>query len=474
MNLSFTTTCRFIPAHEDKTMKNIANSLTVVAIVFLCGLTVTTRAQWKDNMGGSWNNPTSASIGNIINDRLWNRVFAKARARDKARASTPAKTARVETPAQPEVSKKTPALIDTAVRFRSTGTQLRTQAFADFLSDGGTPDTKKQMTAIISTLLTEYEKAARAQGKPNDLALATTAALVYNSSIYNGTPEPDDARIMEIRDAMAELMAEDATFASMTDRQKQELYENLVISTMLAKVGYEEAQKTNDKATMASYRDLAGQTLTAVSGMSPEKINFSTDAQALNAARILDATPTPSSPATVSSSEFIDFDPFPDKPHVQPQKPLIGRLRKTITMADLAGTWEIGGASVQEYVSSSTQSYSSVSFGRTKYTIRADGTYESNFQGRASNTTIRESDSGTIILSGGFITLKSKQPKPEMRYQFVAFMNQSNGAAVLSIIYLGDNPPLDGEALRANCHHSNGYVACLNGEEWVRIPLKDR
>jgi len=30
-------------------------------------------------MGGSWNNPTGASIGNIINDRLWNRVFAKAR-----------------------------------------------------------------------------------------------------------------------------------------------------------------------------------------------------------------------------------------------------------------------------------------------------------------------------------------------------------------------------------------------------------
>src|SRR2546428_10346664 len=130
MNLSFTAACRFIPAHEDKTMKNIANSLTVVAIVFLCGSTVTTSAQWKDNMGGSWNNPTSASIGNIINDRLWNRVFAKARARDKARASAPAKTSRAETPvAEPGVSKKTAAQIDAAVRFRSTGTQLRTQVF---------------------------------------------------------------------------------------------------------------------------------------------------------------------------------------------------------------------------------------------------------------------------------------------------------------------------------------------------------
>ena len=66
--------------------------LTVLGV--LLTLSIPISAQWKDNMGGSWNNPTSASIGNIINDQLWNRVFAKARARDKARNSTPAKTGR--------------------------------------------------------------------------------------------------------------------------------------------------------------------------------------------------------------------------------------------------------------------------------------------------------------------------------------------------------------------------------------------
>src|SRR5438874_13805178 len=102
-------------------------SVTIIACLF-CFAGITS-AQWKDNMGGSWNNPTSASIGNIINDRLWNRVFAKARARDKARATTaPVKTTTAQTPAvEPEVSKKTPAQIDAAVRFRSTGTQLETQ-----------------------------------------------------------------------------------------------------------------------------------------------------------------------------------------------------------------------------------------------------------------------------------------------------------------------------------------------------------
>lgn len=440
-------------------------------ILLLLLTSVPVLAQYRDNLGGTWNNPTSASIGNIINDQLWNRVFAKARARDKARAAAPVKTGRAATPvAAAEASRKTPAQVDAAVRFRSTGTQLRTQAFADFLSSGSA-ETKKQMVAIISMLLTEYEKAAKEQGKPNDLALATTAALLYNSSIYNGTPEPEDARIMEIRDALAELMVEDGTLASMTDRQKQELYENLVICTMLAKVGYDEARKSGDKNTMASYRELAGQTLKAVSGMPPEKVDFSDEAARRNAA-ILDGAPTspqkmPST--TIPSSDFLDFDPFPDRPHVQPQTPLTGRLRKTITMADLAGKWEKGGASIMEYVNSSSSSSTSVSFGRTDYTIRADGTYESKFEGRASNTTIRESDSGTITLSGGFIIKKSTK-KPAMRYQFVAFMALPNGAAVLSLIYLGDNPPLTSSELVGPCDHSDGYVSCTNGEEWVRVP----
>jgi len=247
-------------------------------------------AQYRDNMGGSWNNPTSASIGNIINDQIWNRLRAKARAQKNGSSST------TKAAPEPSTSQKTTAQINAAVRFRSTGTQLKTQAIANELTSGGTPEAKKQMFDTLSLLLTEYEKAARAQGKPNDLALALTAALVYNSSIYNGTPEPDDARIMEIRDALAELATEAGTFATMSDRQKQELYETAVISTMLAKAGYETAKSAGDQNTMAIYRALAGQTLQAVSGMPPEKINLTNQP----------APDVSGSPATNSTGEPIE------------------------------------------------------------------------------------------------------------------------------------------------------------------------
>lgn len=255
-------------------------------------------AQYKDNTGGNWNNPTSASIGNIINDQLWNRMRAKARERVKSGDSASTKAGPAEVP------HKSPAQIEAAVHFRSTGTQLKTQTIADEISAGDAPEAKKQTLAILSTLLTEYEKAARAQGKPNDLALAITAALVYNSSIYNGTPEPEDARIMEIRDALAELAAEGGAFASMTDRQKQELYETAVIFTMLAKAGYEEAKNTGDTSSLAIYRNLAGQTLQAVSGMPPEKINLSATAQKIEAGGSNGGETPPT--ATPSSSAPIE------------------------------------------------------------------------------------------------------------------------------------------------------------------------
>jgi hypothetical protein len=95
--------------------------------------------------------------------------------------------------------------------------------------------------------------------------------LLEAAEVAAPTPGGD---IIALNDALAELAVEDGTFAKMTDMQKQELYETAVISTMLAKAGYEEAKKTGDDANAAIYRNLAGQTLQAVSGMPPDKVNL--------------------------------------------------------------------------------------------------------------------------------------------------------------------------------------------------------
>ena len=192
-------------------------------------------------------------------------------------------------------------------------------------------------------------------------------------------------------------------------------------------------------------------------------------AKALAASKPL--PPTTSAATTANNSAYLDFDPFPGMPGFQPPKPLLGRLRKTITMADLVGKWELGGASVTSYFNSNSGNYSSTdtSFFGQWYTIRANGTYDSHFQGRSSNQTIRESDTGTITLDGGFIIIKSTK-SPALKNQFVAFMVQPDGAAILSLLYIGDGAPYNADQLRGNCNHTQGYISCMGGAEWVRRP----
>jgi len=397
-------------------------------------------AEGASGLGGSFNNPAGEIVTRTIVDRVARRRLKNTRA-------------------------VMPASNDAVVHFRSTGAQLKTREIANIIDAGNA-----QVFNIMSTILTEYEKGARAAGHPNDLALALSFFFATNASIYHSAGEPADPAMMELRDTITEALVEGKALNGVTDRQKQEMYETLVIFTGFALATYQEGKQGGNAETVKVSRQLAGQNLLAVTGISPDKISFSAQGLSIdNSAAAANDSSNAAPAAKLSNADFLDFDPFPDKPYIQPQKPLIGRLRKTITTDDLAGTWEIGGAAVTTYVSSGTGTYTDASFFGKKYFIRADGTYDSKFQGRASNTTIRESDSGTVVLSGGFITMKSRQ-NPAMRYQFVAFMSQPNGAAVLSLIYIGDNAPLDGEALRANCGHANGYVSCLNGEEWVRIP----
>jgi len=257
----------------------VKSCFVLVVACFLATDIVT--GQHKDMMGGNWNNPVSASIGNIINDRIWNRMRAKARARKKIGSAASADSGASSTDVQPS-PKKSSAEIAAATRFLSTGTQLTTRELAN--ASGNTPEEKEQMFKLMSTALALYETEARRLGRPNDFALALAVALAVNSNVYNGRPEPEEARLLELGDAIGELMAEDNVFGGITDKQKQEMYESMVIFTMLVQAGSNEAKQKGDATEVATYRELAGKVLQNISGMSPEKIRLDPDASATAAA----------------------------------------------------------------------------------------------------------------------------------------------------------------------------------------------
>ena len=218
-------------------------------------------AQYTDGLGGNWNNPTSATITNIIMDRYAQRRPAKNLAAKRADTNSTARTA--SNAAAPAAQ-----LNDAALHFRATGTQLKTREIANLI-DAKNP----QVFTILSTILQEFDKEAQKIGKPNDLALALSFFFAVNANVYHDAGVPPDPQVLELRDAIASALVEGNALSGVGDRQKQELYEALVIYTGLALATYQEG-KSGNAESLKSSQQLAGLNLLAVTGISPDKISF--------------------------------------------------------------------------------------------------------------------------------------------------------------------------------------------------------
>jgi hypothetical protein len=219
-------------------------------------------AQYRDSLGGNWSNPASAMITNIIMDRYARRRLEKNLAAKRSGTSSTSPTP--SDSAAPAVK-----LNDASLHFRSTGTQLKTREIANLIGPGN-----PQVLIIMTTILSEYEKGARAAGKPNDLALALSFFFATNASVYHDGGIPADAAVMDLRDSIASGVVEGNALNGVSDRQKQEMYEALVLYTGFALAAYQEGKQTGNGESLKVSQQLAGQNLLAVTGLSPDKINF--------------------------------------------------------------------------------------------------------------------------------------------------------------------------------------------------------
>ena len=90
-----------------------------------------------------------------------------------------------KSPAGHTSSGSTARINEVSVRFRSTGTQLKTREIANLISPGDT-----QVFTVLTTILEEFDKEAQKLGKPNDLALALSFFFATNANIYHDTGIP--------------------------------------------------------------------------------------------------------------------------------------------------------------------------------------------------------------------------------------------------------------------------------------------
>jgi len=204
---------------------------TLLAIIgFLFVASGSTAAQWKDNMGGNWNNPTSASLGNIINDRLWNRMRAKARARKNGATSSDNSAETQSAAARPEPAK--PAANAASLKYRPASAASKARALADEL--GSTAEEKQQYLAIMEGILNGYNDEAAKAGHANDISAALAFFLLANTTVYHATADSTDAQFDDLRQMVADTLLEADAMNGVSDRQKQEMAETLILYTGLA------------------------------------------------------------------------------------------------------------------------------------------------------------------------------------------------------------------------------------------------
>ena len=157
-----------------------------------------------------------------------------------------------------------------AVQFKSTGTRLTLQEYLDSLKVSA--EDKAEFKAIILKTFKDYEAAARMKGLSNDWALAYVSFVGINSHIYHGQTGklliPFEQNV-GLRDLVAEQATDNGLFRNVTDNQKQELYELMVMLGGLAMHFYEKAIKEKNEEDIQSCKILAQQNLQLI-GIKPD------------------------------------------------------------------------------------------------------------------------------------------------------------------------------------------------------------
>lgn len=218
-------------------------------VILLVGSGPSLQAQFRDSLGGRWNNPVSASIGTSL---AWRAVIEAPR--------------RPASPPAPEPKGPAPTLT-----FPAAQPSTVPDALAAGL--GEDPGHRKELGAAFREWLQAFEQDALADKEPRSVARAAAFFIVASHMTATGKT-PKEAHIEAFQKALAANLLHHGPFQAMGPRQRQDLYETLVILAYLPLVGVRDAQERQQPARVALFRDFARQGLQTLLGTTPERMAF--------------------------------------------------------------------------------------------------------------------------------------------------------------------------------------------------------
>jgi hypothetical protein len=157
--------------------------------------------------------------------------------------------------------------------FRPDATVNTGRVISDSL--GETPEEKQLYLQIFARTKEAFEKEAGSKGWKNNIAGAFTFFIVSSASVYNGGEEPNEDSVTTLYQAINQTLDEIPEFATMSNRDKQGLYNTLIAFAGIPLAAYIEGQNSKDAATLKLASQLAGELIKVVLKIGPDRIRIS-------------------------------------------------------------------------------------------------------------------------------------------------------------------------------------------------------
>jgi hypothetical protein len=251
--------------------KNLAVLLFASAIVFSCS-SVNAQGMYNSSSGG-WNTGFGTVYGShgyalATQDmyRVMQRQMNQNTIRDLGKSASRTKNTGSKPVAPPA------RVIRNYGIFRPDATVDTGKALADNLSDS--PEEKALIKKIYTATKAFYEKEAALKGWKNNIAGSLTFFTATAMTVYGNSEEPSADAANNYFKAVNSALDEMPDLAKATNKEKQAFSNVLIGFSGILLAGYSEGNQTNDAATIASYKKLAGMLTEIVLKTKPENIKI--------------------------------------------------------------------------------------------------------------------------------------------------------------------------------------------------------
>lgn len=239
----------------------------------LCFVLITsTHSQYTNpHTGRTFNNPTSSLIDTMILNNQRMSMLMSSMSSSRAMMQQSLKKGGIK------LSKTQKAQADRFAKYKGTmfkaGKPVMPTRLAAQLSPNNTQQ-RQQLEKIFDVLLKVYEQRSKQQKAPStDLARTLSYCIALNYA-YSTEQDVSAKGLDELRRKMREALSSDAKFRALSDKQKQELSEGLIILSHFVALGYDEAKEAKDKETMNKFKQLAQANLKAILGVPVQQVKL--------------------------------------------------------------------------------------------------------------------------------------------------------------------------------------------------------